>query len=89
METPPHLKYTDFRINTIRDSIDSFTFAFWRQSEGPRKGLPVYDVWRVRRRCEEIAIEQDIEKAEDLIKLLSAVIREKDEEIVFNLGSFA
>lgn len=49
----------------------------------------MYDVWRVRRRCEEIAIEQDIEKAEDLIKLLSAVIREKDEEIVFNLGSFA
>jgi hypothetical protein len=44
----------------------------------------VYDIRRVRRLCEEIAIEQDSEKAEDLIKLLSAVIREKNEEIVFN-----
>ena len=46
----------------------------------------MYNVWRVRRLCEEIAIEQDNEKAEDLIKLLSAVIREKEEEIVFNLA---
>ena len=46
----------------------------------------MYNVWRVRRLCEEIAIEQDNEKAEDLIKLLSAVIRERDEEIVFNIA---
>jgi hypothetical protein len=46
----------------------------------------VYDLWRVRRLCEEIAIEQDDEKAQDLIKLLSAIMREKNEEIVFNLA---
>lgn len=46
----------------------------------------MYDLRCVRRLCEEIAIEQDDEKAEDLIKLLSAVMRGKDEEIAFNLA---
>lgn len=44
----------------------------------------MYDVRRVRRLCEEIAIEQDDQKAEDLIKLLSALMREKEDEIAFN-----
>lgn len=46
----------------------------------------MYELWRVRRLCEEIAIEQDDEKAQDLIKLLRAIMREKNEEIVFNLA---
>jgi hypothetical protein len=46
----------------------------------------MYDVRRVRRLCEEIAIEQDDEKAQDLIELLSAVMREKNDEIAFHLA---
>jgi hypothetical protein len=46
----------------------------------------LYDVNRVRRLCEEIAIEQDDEKAQDLIGLLGAVMREKNEEIAFHLA---
>jgi len=46
----------------------------------------VYDVRRVRRLCEEIAIEQDDEKAQDLIELLGAVMREKNDEIAFHLA---
>jgi hypothetical protein len=44
----------------------------------------VYDLRHVRRLCEEIAIEQDDERAQDLVKLLSAIMREKNDEIVFH-----
>jgi hypothetical protein len=43
----------------------------------------MYDLRHVRRLCEEIAIEQDDERAQDLVKLLSAIVREKNDEIVF------
>ena len=49
----------------------------------PEEDHPVYDLRHVRRLCEEIAIEQDDERAQDLVKLLSAIIREKNNEIVF------
>jgi hypothetical protein len=49
----------------------------------PEEDHPVYDLRHVRRLCEEIAIEQDDERAQDLIKLLSAIMREKNDEIVF------
>jgi hypothetical protein len=52
----------------------------------PRGGSAMYDVRRVRRLCEEIAIEQDDEKAQDLIELLGAVMRDKNEEITFHLA---
>lgn len=42
----------------------------------------MYDLRHVRRLCEEIAIEQDDERAQDLIKLLSAIMRENNNEIV-------
>lgn len=44
----------------------------------------MYDARRVRQLCEEIAIEQDDEKAQDLIELLGAVMRGKNEEIAFH-----
>jgi hypothetical protein len=43
----------------------------------------VYALRHVRRLCEEIAIEQDDERVQDLVKLLSAIMREKSDEIVF------
>jgi len=46
----------------------------------------MYDVRRVRRLCEEIAIEHDEEKAQDLIELLGAVMREQNEEVAFRLA---
>ena len=53
------------------------------QFDWPGEDCPMCDLRHVRRLCEEIAIEQDDERAQDLIKLLSAIIREKNNEIVF------
>lgn len=43
----------------------------------------MYELRHVRRLCEEIANEQDDERIQDLVKLLSAIMREKNAEIVF------
>ena len=53
------------------------------QFDWPGEDCPMCDLRHVRRLCEEIAIEQDDERAQDLVKLLSAIIREKNNEIVF------
>jgi hypothetical protein len=45
----------------------------------------MYDVRLVRSLCETIAIEQNNEKAQELLDLLRAVMRENDEEIGLRL----
>lgn len=47
----------------------------------------MYDARRVRQLCEEIAIEQDDEKAQDLIELLGAVMRGKKRRNRLSFGS--
>jgi hypothetical protein len=48
-------------------------------------GVAVYDVRLVRSLCETIAIEQNHQKAQDLLDRLRAAMRENDEEIALCL----
>jgi hypothetical protein len=45
----------------------------------------MYDIGLIRRFCEIILDEPDEEKQQDLLDLLSAIVRENDEEIALRL----
>jgi len=80
-------------LASVMLTFDSITTSAVQDALGLMRGSesdffrPVYDLRHVRRLCEEIVIEQDDERAQDLVKLLSAIMCEKDDEIVFPVGS--